>query len=80
MNKQQAISKGERVARGFFGTANKVTWYVVAENTQTGEHYLLAGTPDKGDADRIRDKWQREYFKNPFGVQPYMRVSVIRSV
>lgn len=74
MNKQEAKAEGRRIARGF--GLKKIHYLVISEDTRTGEHFVLAGYPSIGSATKARDHWEKEYKENPFGAQPYMRVTV----
>lgn len=74
MNKGDAIRTGRGIAKRL-GCRN-ARWLVISENTRTGEHFVLAGYPERDRAEAARAKWEREYRENPFGAQPYMRVTV----
>ena len=56
------------------------TWHVVAEDKRTGAHYLLATTPDKGNANKLREKFQAQFTPRYSGAPVTMAVTILRSV
>lgn len=74
MDKSTAIKAGRNIAKGF--GIKDLHWLVIAENTRTGNHYVLGGYPTIGQANKARGRFEKEYRTNPFGPQPYMRVTV----